>query len=123
MLYSGDLIFACRSRQQILIALLAEANSLTGLKVKILDKNEYGFPGGQQYHSNFPYMKKFIEGKVTPQIFHMSWTLNKDDKLKFLRQMGMWYVNDHCIGKEANEITDGKNPGADMLVVCCSAEP
>lgn len=84
MLYSGDLIFACRSHQQILITLLAEANSLTGLKVKVLSRDEDDFPGGYHYHMRqMDYMKTFVHQreKIDPYIFHMSWTLNKDDKL------------------------------------------
>ena len=84
MLYSGDLIFACRSHQQILITLLAEANSLTGLKVKVLSRDEDDFPGGYHYHMRqMDYMKRFVHHreKIDPYIFHMSWTLNKDDKL------------------------------------------
>ena len=115
MLYSGDLIFACRSHQQILITLLAESNSLTGMKVKVFNKEEDDFPGGFHYHMRIgSYMKKFVAGQIDPYIFHMSWTLNKDDKLKFMRQMGMWYVNDDCIGKSIE---------GDAVSACCSAEP
>mmetsp|Transcript_45068 Transcript_45068/g.94502 ORF Transcript_45068/g.94502 Transcript_45068/m.94502 type:complete len:636 (-) Transcript_45068:263-2170(-) len=107
MMYSSDLIHACRSHQQILISMLAENNSLTGLKVKVLSRDGDDFPGGYHYHMDRNYMKKFVKGEKAPYIFHMCWTLNKDDKLKFLRQMGMWYVNDHC---------EGNND-------CCSAKP
>jgi len=123
MMYSGDIIFACRSHQQILITLLAEANSLTGLRVKVLNRDGNEFPGGFHYHTRQTYMKDFIGGKIKPHIFHMSWTLNKNDKLKFLRQMGMWYVNDHCIGKGTTDILSGQNPGGDIFGECCSAEP
>jgi len=122
MLYSGDLIFACRSHQQILITLLAEANSLTGLRVKVLSRDGDEFPGGFHYHMRKnDYMKKFVHEreKIDPYIFHMSWTLNKDDKLKFLRQMGMWYIsNDECIGKDVADYKDG-----DVVGACCSSEP
>mmetsp|Transcript_14946 Transcript_14946/g.24315 ORF Transcript_14946/g.24315 Transcript_14946/m.24315 type:complete len:299 (+) Transcript_14946:229-1125(+) len=123
MLYSGDLIFACRSHQQILISLLAEANSLTGLKVKVLSRDEDDFPGGFHYHMRKDFMKQFVRGEKDPYIFHMSWTLNKVDKLKFLRQMGMWYANDNCIGKEATAILSGENAGSDIITACCSPEP
>ena len=55
-----------------------------------------------------------MRGNIDPYIFHMSWTLNEDDKLKFLRQMGMSYVNADCIGKEV---------GDDIVSTCCSVEP
>jgi len=124
MMYSGDLIFACRSHQQILITLLAEANSLSGLRVKVLSRDEDDFPGGFHYHMRRDsYMKDFVRGKKDPYIFHMSWTLNKDDKLKFLKQMGMWYVSDECVHKKAMDILSGTSAaGGDIVSACCSAE-
>ena len=47
----------------------------------------------------------------------MCWTLNKDDKVKYMRQMGMWYVRDECIGENAVA-----NHG-DAAARCCAAEP
>lgn len=122
MMYSGDLIFACRSHQQILITLLAEANSLTGLRVKVLNRDQDDFPGGWHYHMKKTFMKQFVSGKVDPYIFHMSWTLNKDDKLKFLQQVGMWFVNDSCVDKDAKQIGSTDSDGA-LTASCCSAEP
>ena len=72
MMYSADLIFATRSHQQVLIQLLGETNSLTGLRVKVLSKEEDDFPGGFHYHMRRDFMKKFVNGKVDPYIFHMS---------------------------------------------------
>merc|ERR1719221_2325385 len=121
MLYSGDLIFAARSHQQILITLLAEHNSLSGLRVKVLSKDREEFPSGYHYHMvQYTFMRKFVKGATDSWIFHMCWTLNKDDKLFYLRQMGMWYVKDECIGKEANHISGG---GKKIANACCSVEP
>mmetsp|Transcript_18189 Transcript_18189/g.41162 ORF Transcript_18189/g.41162 Transcript_18189/m.41162 type:complete len:631 (-) Transcript_18189:2729-4621(-) len=119
MLTSGDLIFACRSHQQILIQLLAEHNSLSGLRVKVLSRDNDEFPSGFHYHMRKDFMKKLISGKTEPYIFHMCWTLNKDDKLKYMSQMGFWYVHDSCFpNKKASEIS-----GDSMIGHCCSAEP
>jgi len=118
MLYAGDLIFACHSHQQILIQLMAEASSLSGLTVKVLSRDGEGFPSG--YHYNMKrdsFMRKFVKGETASYIFHMCWTLNKDDKVKYMRQMGMWYVHDKCIGREAVAI------GGDVVAECCAAEP
>ena len=53
----------------------------------------------------------------------MSWTLNKDDKLKFLQQMGMWYVNEDCIGKSPTAILSGEEGGgSDVNAACCAAD-
>ena len=71
-------------------------------------------------------MKDVIAGKKTPYIFHMSWTTNKDNKRRFLQQMGDWYVKDMCIGKTFDEIGSNlgnNNSGGDLSQYCCSAEP
>ena len=121
LLYSGDLIIKTRSHQQILIAMLAEHNSVSGLRVKVLSRDGEEFPSGYHYHSlRDTFMRKFVGGGTDSWIFHMCWTLNKDDKLKFLSQMGMWHVEDKCIGKEAGQISDG---GKEIAEACCSAKP
>jgi len=128
-LYSADLINVWSSHQQVLIALLAEHNSLMGLSVKIFPKEMEEFPGGLQFHRKKETMKKIMSGDSTAIIFHMSWTSNKDDKLKFFQQMGEWYLNEQCVGKLANEITAGKggtqgsNSDAVLINHCCSTEP
>ena len=63
----------------------------------------------------------------------MSWTNNKDDKLKYLQQMGNWYLNEQCIGKEAHQIAgsevhdpqnqDNSNENETLTKHCCLAEP
>eukprot|EP00804_Cyclotella_cryptica_P030925 CCRYP_019606-RA/>CCRYP_019606-RA protein AED:0.14 eAED:0.14 QI:206/1/1/1/0.75/0.6/5/181/615 len=124
LLYSGDLINAWYSHQQVLIALLAEYNSLLGLSVKILAKEMEEFPGGVQYHRKNEAMKKIMRRDSNAIIFHMSWTTNKDNKLKFFQQMGEWHVQDKCIGKRFDEITNEPvgTKGA-LIQPCCSAEP
>ena len=116
MLYAGDVIFACRSHQEILIQLLAENNSLTGLTVKVLSRENDEFPSGYHYNTRKDYMKQMVSGEKTPYVFHMCWTLNKEDKLAYMKQMGMWYLQDDCVGKNAKSLGDVTN-------TCCSAEP
>ncbi|KAL9188758.1 hypothetical protein ACHAXT_007136 [Thalassiosira profunda] len=118
-IYSADLITAWSSHQQVLIALLAEHNSLMGLTVKVFAKEMEEFPGGLQFHRKKEAMKKLVKGESNAIMFHMSWTNNKDDKVKFFQQMGEWYMQDECVGKEAHEI----NGGDDLAKHCCSAEP
>ena len=101
MMYAGEIVLSSRSHQEILIQQLADLNELIGLKIKVLNRKDYDFPGG--YHFNHVrddnFMRNFVTGKSNPYIFHMSWTLNKEDKLKYLKQMGMWYVNDSFVGE------------------------
>ena len=130
LLNAGDLIFATDSHQQALIALMSEHVSLYGLKVKVLSRDTDEFPGGFHFHmKSGEYMRRLFAGKVDPYIFHMSWTLNKDNKLLFLQQIGEWHVKEECVHKEVKELpsgltadvdTDSTTPFADA---CCTAEP
>jgi hypothetical protein len=116
MMYAGEIILSNRSHQEILTQQLADLNELIGLKVKVISRKDYAFPGG--YHFNHvkddTFMRSFVAGKSDPYIFHMCWTLNKDDKLKYLQQMGMWYVRDNCAGG---------GTGQNTLGGCCSLDP
>jgi hypothetical protein len=120
LLHAGDLILKTESHQQALIALLAEHVSLYGLKVKILPKSEDDFPGGYHFHQKSgKFMHDLFTGKVKPYVFHMSWTLNKDNKLLYLRQMGEWWLQDVCLDKKKDEISSEE----DLTTMCCSTEP
>jgi len=114
-IYAGDLLWTTHSHQQLLGQLLTEHASLFNLHVKILPK--FDFPGGAEYHSTTNYMSEFILEMQKPWIFHMSWTLNKDDKLKFMKQMGMWYSTDTCDNPKY------ENDFNEMVQRCCSATP
>ena len=106
LLYSQDIIRRTESHQQALIALINEHSSLFGLKVKVLNRDEEVFPGGWHYHHSgmSSTMRDMVGGKASPFIFHMSWTNNKVNKVKFFQQMGDWYVNEICIAKSVQEI-------------------
>ncbi len=127
LLYASDLINAWYSHQQVLIALLAEHNSLLGLNVKILPKEMEEFPGGVQFHRNKQSMKKILRGESDAYILHMSWTKNKDNKVLFFKQFGEWYLQESCVNKPIDTIISEQNvfePGAGVLRdLCCSAEP
>jgi len=128
LLYSGDAIFQSHSHQQVLIARMNEHISLFNLRVKVMSREEHWFPGGFHYHRKKNFMKDVIQDKVHPYIFHMSWTTNKDYKLKFFQQMGEWFVNEKCVGKTKADILTNKDnidkDGALSLVQpCCLREP
>lgn len=136
LLYSGDVILKSKSHQQVLIQRMNEHISLFNLRVKVISREKDDFPGGFHYHRRRDFMKDIIQGKnKNPYIFHMSWTLNKENKLKYLQQMGEWFVNEKCIGVKKQDILslDNDNPedtaadgGDEPLAVanrCCLAEP
>jgi hypothetical protein len=91
MLHSGDTIVTSASHQQALNSLLSEHASLYGLRTKTLRMDD--FPGGFHFHHNREFMRDVISQTRTPPMFHMSWTDDKPHKIKFLQQMGWWFVS------------------------------
>jgi hypothetical protein len=82
------------------------------------------FPVGQTFHERNSHMRDIITGKRKPYIFHMSWTKNKDDKIRFFQQMGDWFVDDKCVAQTtAGDLLGGaaKTKGA-LVSTCCLAE-
>ncbi|KAL7434571.1 hypothetical protein ACHAXM_004154 [Skeletonema potamos] len=125
LLYHGALVRKSKSHQQVLVQILLEHSSLFGTKVKVFDKVQTDmFPGGFHYHQDWNAMRDIVSGKSNAYLLHMSWTENKENKLKFFRQMGEWYLNDQCVGHdyitriEGGHVTDGS-----LINQCCSAEP
>jgi hypothetical protein len=128
LLVQGDMIAYKGSHQQFLVSLLADHSSWTGLKVKVLLHNDY--PGGWDYHrgDRRDYLRSVSDGKFLPEIFHMSWTENKNNKLLFMRQMGQWHLKEQCESKSLSDVLSlpGVNAmatAADTFNVCCSVEP
>lgn len=79
------------SHQAVLSKHLLEVMYLFNLKIKVLDKEL--FPSGKVYHDEKPYINKMLVHEVTPYVFHMCWTTNKEDKIVYFRNINMWYVN------------------------------
>jgi hypothetical protein len=117
LLVAGDLIVSTHSHQNALIALLNEHASMYGLKVKIWERNLEEFPGGYSFHRKKDFMKAVMKGNVSPIIFHMSWTKNKDNKIKFYEQMGEFYLLDTCRNRENTKISGGAS-----VPKCCATE-
>ena len=131
LLYNGDQILTSNSHQQALIQVMTEHASQFRLRVKVLSRDMEEFPGGWHYHARGKreFMKSIANGVTVPNIFHMSWTTNKANKLKFLQQMGEWYLADQCIEKTKDvilgdhDIKQGGDAGHVLLEPCCLAEP
>jgi len=72
-----------------------------------------------------------------PYIFHFCWTNNKDNKVRFMQQMGEWYLKESCKSVSKNDIlvyhnntgsmkTAGGGGGSSsesIIQHCCSARP
>ena len=125
LLMSADRIAERKSHQIPFATLLQDHASLYELKIKVFSRYQDLFPCGYHYHRQRPYMKDLITGKAHPHIFHMSWTNSKTDKLKFLQQLGEWYVSETCTGKTYDELHSGRSEADLPNVVsdCCLSEP
>jgi hypothetical protein len=123
----GDMILQSNSHQDTMTALLSHHSTLHGLRVKTIDRDTNLLPCGFHYHRRKEYMKKMVEGTVEkPYIFHMSWTNNKEDKIKFFQQMGDWHLQDQCtptfLQTAAAATSPLMTPG-ELVGSCCTAEP
>jgi hypothetical protein len=78
------------SHQAFMIKQLAEAVHLAGIDVLVLSLDD--FPSGVQYHHNKKYMQKIREKTFIPVVFHMCWTDNRVDKVRYFKIMDMWYL-------------------------------
>ena len=124
LLYHGDIILECTSHQQALIQVMTEHVSLFGLRVKVLDRQMDEFPGGWHYHKrNKTYMKRVMKGEASPIMFHMSWTKNKDNKIKFFQQLGEWYTEDKCVQHTRGDILNDNKSAKMLFEPCCLAKP
>lgn len=89
-----------QSHQGALTALLNDHVSRNGLRVKVIPKGESNiFPGGYEFHSQKDFMRRLVQRQLNPApfVFHMSWTGPKEDKKRFLEQLGEWYLRDGCM--------------------------
>jgi len=123
LLMAGDLIMATFSHQVALVALVSEHVSLYGLRVKVWNRKLEEFPGGYMYHEAPELMMKFIKGEIHPYIFHMCWTENKNDKVRYMQQMGQWYLQESCRNKSNLDIHKFLAEDAGVGHQCCTAEP
>jgi len=118
-LYQGDQILEWRSHQSALVQTLVDASSKFGLKVKTLSYED--FPSGKDYHHRKPFMKAWLGGHEDPYAFHMCWTQNKVDKVKYLKQLGGWFMHRTC--HEDSLKTTALLSQGPLQDTCCSAEP
>jgi hypothetical protein len=59
-------------------------------------------------------MAEYVSGKRKAYAFHINWTLNNGDKLRFLRELGWWMVNDTCANASPKDVAKVKN-----VADCC----
>lgn len=107
------------SHQQVLIRHIAESHHLFGLQVFVLNREL--FPSGQTYHENKKLVKKIQDKTYRPYVFHMCWTDNRENKIVYFKDVGLWYLPDQydmCLRAELmlSEITRNN---ANIRDKCC----
>ena len=120
LLFSMSIVLRSKSHQQVMIAILNEHVSLFGLRAKVVPRESPDLPCGYHWHRKPDVIRAAFKGEIHPIVVHMSWTENKDNKIKFYQQMGEWYFADKCIGKKRDEISSSSS---DLVSTCCAAEP
>ena len=86
------------SHQSVLIRHVSECHHFAGLSVFVLDREL--FPSGQAYHENKPYIRRIQARSYKPFVFHMCWTTNRVDKLRYFKEIGLWYLPDEEEGAQ-----------------------
>ncbi|KAJ8601951.1 hypothetical protein CTAYLR_004437 [Chrysophaeum taylorii] len=94
LLLAYDNILAVRSHQHALIMLLLDTIAKYGLTANVLPPDI--FPQGQIFHHKKALMQKIIDGTIPAYVFHMCWTAGRTDKLKYLKNMGAWFLQPTC---------------------------
>ena len=86
------------SHQSVLIRHLSECHHFAGLSVYVLDREL--FPSGQAYHENKPFIRRIQARNYKPFVFHMCWTTNRVDKLRYFKDIGLWFLPDEAEGAQ-----------------------
>ena len=87
---SFDQIHSSGSHQNIFTMRMMEGLDLMGIHPKILSLRD--FSTGVVFHHNATLMQGIATGTERPYNFHMCWTANKWDKLKYFKSVGMWFL-------------------------------
>jgi hypothetical protein len=104
IMISFDNVQLLGSHQNVMTTRLVEGLSLSHNNAKIISIED--FPTGYQFHHERGYMRKFKEKSIHPYNFHMCWTQGKPDKLRYMREIAIWYLSETCSPLE-NLIPDG----------------
>ena len=128
MLKSGPgEISVSHSHQSVLIRYLTEAHDLYGMDVNVLSSTS--FPSGAMYHQNKSFIARIKKYQEEPFVFHMCWTANREDKVKYLKDLGMWYLPEQEPTKQTCEkptlmtswLESKQAETKDILSYCCMA--
>lgn len=91
IMLSFDVIQSGGSHQNAFTQRLMEAMDLGGVKPVAL--HEHDFATGASYHHDPKLMGQIATKQYLPYNFHMCWTADKAQKLKFFKNASMWYID------------------------------
>ena len=94
LLMSYETILAVRSHQHALIMLLMDVMAKHGLTTQLLAPAD--FPQGQVFHHKKALMQEFVDGGLQPWVFHMCWTASRTDKLRYFKNLALWFLDTKC---------------------------
>ena len=121
MLKCAAEISSTHSHQATLTRYLTELHSTFHLDIAVLP--ELLFPSGAQWHNNKKFVAQMLayEAEPEPFVFHMCWTATREDKVTYLKALGLWLLppaaTPHCeAGPEMMKMSERTN---DLAGSCC----
>lgn len=116
-LFHLDILYANNGDQPAMKTILPEESSLTGLRIKVLDADD--FPCGNRIRQvrHREYITSVMQGKRnTTYMLHVNWNHGEQYKRALMKQMGVWYARD-------TNVCRGNDSTSSFLTKCCSKEP
>ena len=79
------------------------------------------FPQGQVFHRKKHIMQQFVDGDRRPYVFHMCWTAGRTDKLRYLKNMALWFLSPKCDAATWRAAAAGNASHVHDAATCCLA--
>ena len=118
MLKSVSEIGATHSHQATFIRYIAETHHLYGLNIKVVEREM--FPSGIMYHHEKKYIEKMLNYTIIPKVFHMCWTSSREDKVKFFKELGLWFLPENSICLSGSEMIEYSSSSSNNIQqLCC----
>ena len=126
--HASEEIGLTHSHQSVLIRHIAETQHLFGLRVYVLDQQL--FASGQAYHENKPLVRRIQSREYRPYVFHMCWTDNRENKVVYFKDVGLWYLPDDSDAEKGKTCTNAPSmlkyiqglPSETIRDLCCNRD-
>ena len=67
-------------------------------------------------------MQEFVDGSRDPFVFHMCWTAGRTDKLKYMKNVALWFLAPKCHEGSWRAAKGPNGTFAHDLSTCCLAD-